>query len=114
MHVKMIPPSCKSHASTYDDPFRITDSSINPLRPLGVISLYNSFGELISKVQFLVVNNLEVDFILGTLFVDRFVRSILPGRKGVRFNDAPSVGIIVQSPQLRAIREGDGTPSNKV
>ena len=79
---------------------RLVSASKTAMPVLGVIELMVRIGSLHVRIQFLVVANLVADMILGTTFIDRYVKAILPGHRKVVFNDAPSVAIIGETKAL--------------
>ena len=64
----------------------------------GALKLYVRIGEFVARVPFLVVTNFAVDCILGTTFLARYVKTILPPQRKVMFHHAPSVALIVVTP----------------
>lgn len=63
----------------------------------GLIHLTVRIGEYPAKVTFLVVQQLAVDCLLGTLYMDSGVKAILPGIRKVLFYHSLSVAITGQS-----------------
>jgi hypothetical protein len=57
-------------------------------------------GKLRVKVQFLVVEGLATEFILGCHFINRHVAAILPKEKVVRLSNASTIQIIKYSDPL--------------
>lgn len=51
----------------------------------GVLPLYVRIGDMTTRAYFLVARNLAVNAILGTEFIDRHVKGILPKEKRVIF-----------------------------
>jgi hypothetical protein len=87
------------------------------LRQRGTVSLHVELGKLRVKTQFLVVDNLLPDCILGCQFINRQVAAILPKEKQVRLVDNSIVPIIKQTDPLDPHPEpGEpaGSPSIKV
>ena len=68
------------------------------MKALGELRLYVRIGEFVAHVPFLVVTNFAVDCILGTTFLDRHVKAILPAQKTVLFHHAPSVALTGVTP----------------
>ena len=61
----------------------LIDASNRSMKAIGELKLHVRIGEFYARVPFLVVTNLAVDCILGTTFLDRHVKAILPPqRKG--------------------------------
>lgn len=68
------------------------------MKTLGEISLYVRIRDFTRRMQFLVVTSLAVDCILGTSFLNRHVKAILPPQRKVIFHDAPPVALIRTTP----------------
>ena len=66
----------------------LIDASNRSMKALGELKLHAQIGEFCARVPFLVVTNLAVDCILGTTFLDRHVKEILPPQRKVLFHHA--------------------------
>ena len=64
------------------------------LAAIGEIPLYLRMDEFRAKVHFVVVTNMAVTSILGTAFIDLFVKCILPGPRLIHIHKAPPVAIL--------------------
>ena len=71
----------------------LIDASNRSMKALGELKLHVRIGEFCARVTLLVVTNLTVDFILGTTFLDRHEKAILPRQRKVLFHHAPSVAL---------------------
>ena len=76
----------------------LIDASNRSMKALGELKLYVRIGEFVVRVPFLVVTNLAVDCIIGTTFLDRHVKAILPPQRKVLFHHAPSVALTGVTP----------------
>ena len=78
------------------------------MKAIGELKLHVRIGEFCARVPFLVVTNLAVDHILGTTFLDRHVKAILPPQRKVMFHHPPSVALTGVTPsrqdRKRALR----------
>ena len=68
------------------------------MKALGEIPLFVRIGEFVARVPFLVVPGLAVDCILGTTFLDRHVKAILPPQWKVILHDALPVALVGTTP----------------
>lgn len=55
---------------------RVLGAGVNPLELAGTLMLPVRFGPYVVKCEFLVRVSLQVNYILGTEFIDRHVRNI--------------------------------------
>jgi len=97
VHADVLPRSALDSLRTGKLP-TVRDASRRALTILGALPLYLRLGSLQVKVWFLVATNLAAQCILGTSFVDRYVRAIYPRLRKVTFHDAAPVGIVSASP----------------
>jgi transposase InsO family protein len=87
------------------------------LRQCGTVALQVELGKLRTSAQFIVVENLVADCILGCQFINKQVTAILPKEKVVRLVDNSLVPILKDTDPLRptAIPETpEASPSTKV
>lgn len=62
---------------------RFRTATKEPIHLQGTILLHHQIGNLNTRVWFSIFPNLAVDLLLGTSFVDRFIRGIFPGERKV-------------------------------
>ncbi|CAN8075917.1 unnamed protein product [Agarophyton chilense] len=84
----------------------------------GIVPLYLQAGQFKVRTWFLVCPNLGAEAILGTSFIDRYIKAIYPGIGKVAFYRAPSISITGSTPGPGANRKravvSENTKSNKV
>ena len=80
------------------------------LRQKGTVTLFVELGKLRVKAQFLVVEGLATECILGCQFINRHVAAILPKEKVVRLSDASTIQILKDSDPLLPLEERVKTP----
>ena len=73
---------------------RILDASNRPMQPVGILPLWLRLGQFQDRIRFLVVSNMATTCILGTSFIDCFVKEIIPGRRKVVLYHSPAVAIV--------------------
>lgn len=61
---------------TRQDFLKLRSANIQPVRSEGVIQLYLQTGDLDIRVWFRVVEDLAVDILLGTSFIDRNIQGM--------------------------------------
>ena len=71
----------------------LIDASNLSMKALEELKLHVRIGAFCARVPFLIVTNLAVGCILGTTFLDRHVKAILPPHRKVLFHHAPSVAL---------------------
>ena len=77
----------------------IVDVSNRPMLTIGILTLWSKIGQLQARIRFLVVKNMAITCILGTAFIHRFLKAILPGRRKVVLYHSTAVAIVrSQSP----------------
>ena len=106
---RILPPDWREHAAKKPIP-RVTDASKNAMVLRGVVMLYVRIGNMTTRTHFLVASNLAVNAILGTEFIDRHLRGILPKERRVVFReecDPPG-----ERSGTRGESEGQGGPAN--
>ena len=91
--LRRLPAAWQSLIKPVKDPGLVT-ASRQSLPVHGTILLTLRIGQLQMRVAFLVVSRLAADMILGTTFIDRHVRAILPSARKIALKGAPSVPII--------------------
>jgi hypothetical protein len=79
---------------------RIVDANGNAILPLSRTDLVCQVGTLLTKVEFIVVDTLAVDCILGCDFIDRHVRSIRPAAGLIELNNRGEVRLIAHGASL--------------
>ena len=118
VHEKLLPPAWKENAVNRNLP-RVTDASKNAMALSGMVSLHVRLGNFSTQALFLVASNLAVDAILGTAFIDKHVRGILPRERKVLLRDGPAVTLLGSKPGPEADRGATkgiptATVSNKI
>ena len=99
VHSKILPYGWQSKLEPYATTTRIVDASNRPMQPIGILHLWLRLGQFHARIRFLVVSNMITTRILGTSFIDRFVKAIIPGRRKVVLYHSPAVAIVgSQSP----------------
>ena len=89
-------------------------ASIYSMKTLGELKLHVRNCEFCARVPFLVVTNLAVDFILGTTFLDRHVKAILPLQRKVLFHHVPSWALTGVTPSRHDCIIASRGPSQKL
>ena len=92
----------------------LIDASNRSMKALGELKLHVRIGEFYARVPFLVVTNLAVDCILGTTFLDRHVKAILPPQRKVLFHHAPSVALTGVTPSRHDRKMASRGPSQQL
>ena len=73
-------------------------ASNRAMKALGEIPLFVRIGAFVARVPFLVVTSLAVDCILGTTFLDRHVKAILPPQRKFVLHDTLPVALVGTTP----------------
>ena len=73
---------------------RLFTASKHRLPVIGLLPLTTRIGELRVRVEFLLVESMATDCILGTTFIDQHVRAIVPPSRKVVLDEAPAVAIV--------------------
>ena len=92
----------------------LIDASNRSMKALGELKLHVQIGAFCARVPFLVVTNLAVDCILGTMFLDRHVKAILPPQRKVLFHHAPSVALMGITPSRHDCKMASRGPSQQL
>ena len=82
------------------------------MKALGEIPFLVQILEIVARVPFLVVTSLAVDYILGTNFLDRHVKAILPPQRKVVLHDAPPVALVGTARSRHDRKMAPGAPRN--
>ena len=119
VHSRILPYGWQSKLETYAPNTSIVNASNRPMQPIGILPLWLRLGQFQARIRFLVFSNMATTCILGTSFIDRFVKAIILGRRKVVLYHSPAVAIFAsQSPTTygNAPRAGDSTEtvSNKL
>ena len=93
IHLRCVADAWRSSIKSVRSP-PLIDASNRSMKALGEIYLTVRIGEFTARVPFLVVTSLAVDCILGTTFLDRHVKAILPPQRKIIFHDAPPVALV--------------------
>lgn len=80
---------------------RITDVSNNKINVTGRVSLSTEVEGLRATILYWVVSNLVVDGILGTLFIDTCVRSIIPPTRRLTLKGVSEVALVRQETVIK-------------
>ncbi|CAN8074491.1 unnamed protein product [Agarophyton chilense] len=83
----------------------MTDASRRPMEIKGIVQLYLQVRQFKVRTWFLVCPNLGAEAILGTSFIDRYIKAIYPSLRKVAFYRAPSISITVSTPGPEANRK---------
>ena len=92
----------------------LIDASNRSIMAIGEVKLHVWIGEFCARVPFLVVTNLVVDCILGTTFLDRHVKAILPLQRKVLFHHARSVALTGVTPSRHDRKMASRGPSEQL
>ena len=92
----------------------LIDASNRLMKAIGELKLHVRIGEFCARVPFLVVVNFAVDCILGTTFLDRYVKAILPLQRKVLFHHAPSVALTGVTPSRHDRKMASRGPSQQL
>ena len=94
VHLCMLPENWESYRIADALPVNLMGAGGRRLHQRGIVSLYVAIGRLHVRAQFLVVENLAADCILGCQFINRQAQAILPKEKQIRLIDGSSIPII--------------------
>jgi hypothetical protein len=89
---------------------KVMNASGRLLNSKGLIFLIVQVGNLLTRLRFYVTAGISVPCILGCNFIDRHVKSILPGDRRVELNDDGSVAISENFPRSL---DPPGTPRRR-
>lgn len=103
VHEKLFLPTWRENAVNRNLP-RVTDASKNAMALSRMVSLHVRLGDFSTQALFLVASNLTVDAILGSAFIDRHVRGILPRERKVLLPHGPSITLLGSKPGPEADR----------
>ena len=92
----------------------LIDSSNRSMKALCEFKLPVRIGEFCARVPFFVVTNFAVDCILGTTFLVRYVKAILPPQTRVLFHHAPSVALTGVIPSRHNRKMASRGPSQQL
>ena len=99
VHSKILPYGWQSKLEPYASNTRIVDASNRQKQPIGILPLWLRLRQFQARMRFLFVSKMATTCILGTSFIDRFVKAIIPGRRKVVLYHSPVVAIVgSQSP----------------
>ncbi|CAN8075422.1 unnamed protein product [Agarophyton chilense] len=101
VHSKLLPFDWQDFVQARKTP-RITDASRRPMDIKGIVPLYIHLERFKIRTWFLVCPSLGADAILGTSFIDRYIKAIYPGLRKVAFYRPPSIPIISSAPGPKA------------
>lgn len=80
------------HAAPAHHP--LVDANNRPLNLQGKLTTRIELGHLRVRLTFFVVTRLAADYILGTTFIDKHVKAILPGSRSVAFYQGGRIAIL--------------------
>ena len=101
IHLRCVAESWRPSIKPVRSPALI-DASNHAMKALREIPLLVRIGAFMARVPFLVVTSLAVDCNLGTTFLDRYVKAILPLQWKVVFHDTPPVALVGTTPSRYA------------
>ena len=109
IHRRLLPAAWQQRIQFRPTP-GLVDAQRNPIKASGVLSLMVQIDQLWAQVQFIVVTNMAVDCILGTSFIDRHVKAIVPPSRRIYFNNSPSVPLVgCTKPKGETSSDGNST-----
>jgi hypothetical protein len=94
VHLRVLPDNWESYRIADAPPVNLMGTGGRRLHQRGTVNLHVEIGRLSVRAQFLVVQNLAADCILGCQFIDRQVQAILPKEKQIRLIDGSSIPIL--------------------
>ena len=92
----------------------LIDASNRSMNALGEVNLHVRIGEFYARVPFFVITNLAVECILGTTFLDRHVKAILPQQRKVLLHHAPSVELTGVTPSRHDCKMASRGPKQQL
>ena len=90
------------------------DANGQPLRFQGIIPLYITIGRCRVKAMFFVCDGLNTDVILGTEFLDRHVKAILPIEGQLVMKDDSSAPLLRNQPHVGASDQNNPPNTGKI
>ena len=110
VHLRVLPDNWESYRVADAPPVNLMGAGGRRLHQRGTVSLHVEIGRLRVRAQFLVVQNLAADCILGCQFINRQVQAILPKEKQIRLIDGSSIPILRDIDPLVPRQEPSGPP----
>ena len=93
IHERLLPPNWRENAAKRLTR-RVTDASRNAMALSVVVFLHVQIGDMTTRAYLLVASNLAVNTILGTEFIDRHVKGILPKERRVIFRHGETINLL--------------------
>jgi hypothetical protein len=116
---EVLPEDWERHRIPGEPECHIVGAGGRRLQQRGVVQLYTQVGRLRTRMKFIVVAGLAAECILGCLFINRHVQTILPKEKKVLLSDDSVVSILQDSEELtpsgqKSSKKKATSPSTKV
>jgi Retroviral aspartyl protease len=116
---EVLPEDWERHRMTGEPECHIVGAGGRRLQQRGVVQLYTQVGRLRTRMKFIVVAELAPECILGCLFINWHVQTILPKEKKFLLSDDSVVSIFQDSKELKqsgrkSSRKKATLPSTKV
>ena len=110
VHARAVPGRWREYVKPIQGPY-LVDAQRKRITTLGSLRMIVRLGQFKALVDFIVVQNMAVDLILGTSFIDKHVKAIYPRYRKVTFYNDPPVSIIgVGKPPLGKTDEPEEKP----
>ncbi|CAN8063812.1 unnamed protein product [Agarophyton chilense] len=94
LNSRVIPEAVLRNLSRPPDNNPLVDANKRPLNLRGMLTTVVQLGHLKVRLQFFVVDRLPTDCLLGTNFIDRHVKAILPGSRTVALRYGGRISIL--------------------
>ena len=101
VHQKILPPGCQNRLIRTELP-HIADANRNRIALVGALDLHVHVGDIHVRSRFLVTSNLAAECILGTSFIGKHVKAILPQRKRVLLQEGRPIALAGATPSIQA------------
>jgi hypothetical protein len=107
---KFLPPEWRSKIRPYNGR-EVESANKTTLTILGLLPLYVRMGDLKVKVWFAVTQDLCARVLLGTPFIDRFIKGMFPPERKIVPQDSPPVQILaIDEPDMVMAVDNDKRP----
>ncbi|CAN8075926.1 unnamed protein product [Agarophyton chilense] len=94
LNSRVIPEAVLRNLSRPPDNNPLVDANERPLNLRGMLTTVVQLGHLKVRLQFFGVDRLSTDCLLGTKFIDRHVKAILPGSRTVSLRHGGIIAIL--------------------
>ena len=101
VHQKILPPGWQNRLIRTELP-HIADANRNRIALVGALDLHVHVGDIHVRSRFLVTSNLAAECILGTSFIGKHVKAILPQRKRVLLQEGRPIALAGATPSIQA------------